>query len=335
MNASVTFRSIFAVGAMALLSACGSDKLDIPNSLPIVQATLPTSLESSATTLLITENSSKLESTSFASEIEIMTISALKTALFSPGPTDFQYRLKSIDSRLDEMEERAADCADKDAQAWSVPVGSTGIPLTTMYFQCYDAATGPEVSDFKIYFGKKDGFWYLAELQINDNFESSDGESPTMGVLAKIAEDSSTVEAYQITVEKVSGTYYSTITQILADKNNSIFEVSSASSASQAQTLSPGANYTGVGCGVRMKTDSTNVYGTGSFSQASTCAGTTSPCVLASDLTSSGSCGSLSSSLTSMVMDRSSLTNALAGNVAKAIIVDKTGIPAVDRVESN
>jgi len=334
MKSSVQFKSLFAAAAMALLSACGSDKLDIPNALPIVQATLPTSLESSAAALMITKNSSTLERASLASDIQLMSISELKTRLFSPGPTDFQYRLKSIDSRLDEMEERAGSCADKEAQAWTVPVGTTGIPLTTMYFQCYDTATGPEVSDYKIYFGKKDGFWYLAELQINDNFENSDGESPTMGVLAKIAEDSSTVEAYQISVEKVASTYYSTITQILANKNTGVFEVSSASSAGTGQYLSPGANFTGLGCGVRMKTDSTNVYATGAFSQT-TCGTTSSPCVLASDLSTTGSCGSLSSSLTSMSKTQSDLTSAGAGAVAKAIIVTKTNMPTVDKLESN
>jgi hypothetical protein len=285
----------------------------------------------------VTQNASKAEEPSLASDIQLMSINDLKTRLFSPGPTDFQYRLKSIDSRLDEMEERAGSCADKEAQAWTVPVGTTGIPLTTMYFQCYDTATGPEVSDFKIYFGKKDGFWYLAELQINDNFENSDGESPTMGVLAKIAEDSSTVEAYQISVEKVSGAYYSTITQILANKNTGVFEVSSASSAGAGQTLSPGANFTGLGCGVRMKTDSTNVYATGAFSQTS-CGTTSNLCASASDLSttiSTTNCSSLSSSLTSMSMTQSDLISAGAGAVAKAIIVDKTNMPAVDKLESN
>lgn len=330
MKSSVTLRSIFAAGALALLSACGSDKLDIPNSLPIVQAALPSTLESSAASLLISEKSSKLDINTLAADANI---TELKTRLFSSGPTDFQYRLKSVDSRLDEMEERAASCADKEPKEWTVPVGTTGIPLTSMYFQCYDTATGPEVSDYKIYFGKKDGFWYLAELQINDNFESSDGESPTMAVLAKIAEDSSTVEAYQISVEKVSGAYYSTITQILANKNTGVFEVSTASSAG-ASVLSPGANYTGLGCGVQMKTDGTNIKGSGVFAQG-TCSSSAAPCVLASNFDTSGaSCGSISS-FSTVAMTQAGLISAGAGNTAKAIIVDKTGMPAVDKLEGN
>ncbi len=334
MKSSVTLRSIFAAGALALLSACGSDKLDIPNTLPIVQAALPATLESSAATLMITESSSKLDINALAADADI---TALKTRLFSPGPTDFQYRLKSVDSRLDEMEERAGDCADKEAKEWAVPVGTTGIPLTTMYFQCYDTVTGPGVSDYKIYFGKKDGFWYLAELQINDIFEtgsSTSGEPPTMAVLAKIAEDSSTVEAYQISVEKVSGAYYSTITQILANKNTGVFEVSTASSAG-TNVLSQGANYTGLGCGVQMKTDGTNIKGSGTFAQG-TCSGSAEPCVLASNFDTSGaSCGSIGiSTFSTVAMTQAGLISAGAGNTAKAIIVDKTGMPAVDKLES-
>ncbi len=43
MKLAQTLRPTLALAALAVLSACGSDRLDIPNALPIVQATLPTS----------------------------------------------------------------------------------------------------------------------------------------------------------------------------------------------------------------------------------------------------------------------------------------------------
>ncbi len=334
MKSSIQLHSILAAGAMALLSACGGSALDIPDALPIVQSTLPTSLKDSTDALLMmNRSSSKPAMNAFAVDSNI---TELKSRLFSAGPTDFQDRLSSIDSRLNELEERGADCADKDAKAWTVPVGSTGIPLTTMYFQCYDSVTGPGVSDYKIYFGKKDGYWYLAELQINDNFTSgTDGEPPTMAVLSKVADDATSVEAYQITVENNAGSYYATITQILADKTAGTFEVSTASSATDGQVLSPGANMTGLGCGVQMKTDGTNIYGSGSFSQASTCAAAATPCVLASNFDSAGASCSGINSFSSLAMTRAGLISADAATAARAIIIDKTGIPTVDQVEGN
>jgi len=256
-------------------------------------------------------------------------ITELKTRLFSAGPTDFQFRLKSIDSRMDELESQAGSCVSATAQEWAVPVGTSGIPLATMYFQCSFSVTGTSgVSDYKIFFGKKDGFWYLAELQINSGLETGSGEPPTMAVLAKIADDSTTVEAYQISLEKISGTYHTSVTQILANKTTMIFEVSTASTATSSQVASSGANMTGLGCGVQMKTDGTNIFGSGVFSQATSCPSSATPCVLASDFGSSGTCTSINT-FSSVAMTRTALSSAGAANVAKAIIVDKTGMPSV------
>ena len=326
--------SLFIFGS-GLISGCGSkssaNSATIPNALPIIQATIPANFKSSSTALFIAKKD--LHALGQVHLLADANVTELKSRLFSPGPTDFQYRLKSIDSRLDQLETNAGDCVSAEAKEWSVPVGTSGISLSKMYFQCYTSATGPEVSDYKIYFGKKDGYWYLAELQINDNFESSDGESPTMGVLAKIADDSTTVEAYQISVEKVLGSYYATVTQILANKTTSVFEVSTASSATTSQVLSPGANMTGLGCGVQMKTDGINVYATGSFSQAPTCASSASPCVLASDITTAGTCTSINT-LNTVAFTRAGLVTADVGSTAKSIIVSKTGMPTVNELKS-
>lgn len=300
------------------LAACskGSDVMSIPDTLPIVRATIPSTLYSSSIGIqaIIAGLDPNLE--------------AVKTRLFSPGPTDFQYRLNSIDSRLNELEERLGSCAKEQPQLWSVPVGLSGIPLTEMYFQCSTAVTGPGVSDFKIYLGQKDQFWYLAELQINDGFEAGNGEPPTMGVLAKVASDASSVEAYQISVEKVSGHYYASIVQVLASKNTGVFELSVGSDAG-SDTTSPGANYTGLGCGVRMKAASSLVYAEGVFSQGN-CGSSSSVCASTADFSTSTECSTQGlSALTSMTMTQSGLGAAQAGNAAKSIIVDKAGMPTL------
>jgi hypothetical protein len=255
-------------------------------------------------------------------------LDAVKSRFFAPGPTDFQYRLNAIDNRLNELEARLGECANQTAQEWTVPVGTSGIPLTSMYFQCYTSVTGPGVSDYKIYLGQKDGYWYLAELQINDAFESGDAEPPTMGVLAKIASDSSTVEAYQISVEKVSGSYYASIVQILANKTTGVFELAVGSDAG-SNTISPGANFTGLGCGVRMKSTSSLVYAEGIFSQGN-CSGSATVCAETTAFGTSTDCTAQGlTTLTSMNMTQLDLATKNAGTVAKAIIVDKTGMPTL------
>jgi hypothetical protein len=183
-------------------------------------------------------------------------------------------------------------------------------------------ATSMGVSDFKVYFGKSGGYWYIAEIQTNASFESNDSEPPTMAVLSKIDENGEEMEVFQISVEKSSADnlYYASVTHILANKTLGIFEISSASSADSTHTNSPGANFTGLGCGIQMKTNGTYVYGSGIFSQMNVCPASASPCGNATDLSdATGSCGSLTS-FTTLAMDRSTIS----GNSAKQLVVDRT-----------
>ena len=301
-----------------LVSACSKNESSsgvgssspVPSMVTIAKASLPSSLESSSVGFnLKGENL-------FVSELDDM-----KSRLFSPGPTDFMYRLNSVDSRLDSLADAIIVCADTPTSTFTPPTIASGFsfPMELSCVQTIDASS-MGMSDFKVYFGKAGGYWYVAEIQTNASFESNDSDPPTMAVLSKIDENGDDMEVFQISVEKNGGQYYSSVTHIKADKLQGIFELSSASSADSTQTNSPGANFTGLGCGIQMKTDGTYVYGTGYFSQSPSCPPIANPCGLATDLSdATGLCGSLTT-LTTLPM----LKNTISGSFAKQLVVDRT-----------
>jgi hypothetical protein len=284
----------------------------------IAKASLPASLESTSVGFLGDELNPFFVDSNLVE---------LKSRMFSPGPTDFMYRLKMVDDRLASLADAILACENKTVSTYTPPVVATSFnfPMSLACVQTIDA-TSMGVSDFKVYFGKSAGYWYVAELQTNSAFESSDAEPPTMGALSKISEDGSEMEVYQITVEKKGGNYYSSVTHIKANKTLGEFELSTGSSANYSQTISPGANFTGLGCGVKMKTDGTHVYATGLFSQNDTCpTSTATVCANATDLTdATGSCSGLTST-TTLTLDRS----VISGTEAKSLIVDRTWVNGI------
>jgi len=317
------FEVMALVGAL-VISGCGKSEeggttssSPIPSMVTIAKATLPSTLESSAV--------GKMPFFKLSNMVD-SNLTELKDRIFSPGPTDFMYRLKMVDERLDSLADAITQCEGTATQSVTPPAVATGFsfPMELACVQTVDAAS-LGVSDFKVYFGKSGGYWYVAELQTNAGFETSDGEPPTMGVLSKINETGADMEVFQISVEKKSGSYYSSVTQIKADQTNGVFELSSASSADQTQTISPGANFTGVGCGVSMKTNGTNVYASGSFGQMTSCPATATVCADAATLSDSpGACGSLTS-ISTLGLERADVS----GNQAKSLVVDRTWVSGI------
>lgn len=288
-------------------TASGSSS-PVPSMVTIAKSSLPSALESSAASLMMVDAN----------------LTELKTRIFSPGPTDFLYRLKMVDNRLASLADAITACEATTTSTYTPPTIATGFsfPMKLSCKQTIDSAS-QGVSDHKVYFGKDGGYWYVAELSTNTDFDTgadSDAEPPTMGVLAKVNDAGDDMEVFQISVEKKSSTYYSTVTHIKANKTTGVFELSTASSADTTQTISPGANFSGVGCGVDMKTDGTHVYAFGKFSQATSCPSVATVCALATDLTDdSGNCGSLTT-ISTLSMTRASID----GTLAKSLIVTRT-----------
>jgi len=317
--------ALLIVAGVLALSGCGKDSADggsssgspVPSMVTIAKAALPSALESSAV--------GKMPFFKMATTVD-SNLTELKDRLFSPGPTDFMYRLKMVDDRLESLADAIIRCEGTPTQSVTPPTVATGFNFL-MEFACKQTvdAASQGVSDFKVYFGNSGGYWYIAELQTNTDFESSDAEPPTMGVLSKIAESGENMEVFQISVEKKTGTYYSTVTHIKADKTLGVFELSSASSADLTQTISPGANFSGLGCGVSMKTVDNHVYASGIFSQASSCPASATVCADAATLSDTpGSCTGLTS-ISTLSLDRSKVD----GNLAKSLVVDRTWVSGI------
>ena len=313
------FSNLFFLLFLPAFFSCSKDESSpisssspVPSMVAIAKASLPTSLESDAVGFNL-----------IAEDLLSGELTEMKSRLFSPGPTDFMYRMNSVDSRLDSLADAIIECADKPTSIYTPPTVATGFnfPMEFSCVQTIDAAS-QGVSDFKVYFGKAGGYWYIAEIQTNASFETNDAEPPTMAVLSKIDDAGETMEVFQISVEKstVDNQYYASVTHIKADKTTGIFELSSASSADTSHTISPGANYTGLGCGIKMKTNGTYVYGSGIFSHANTCPASATPCGSAEDLSdATGSCGALTSiSTLNLVRD------SVSGSEAKSLIVNRT-----------
>ena len=306
----MVFSTLYSCAGAKSDGSGGSASL-IPSSTAIVKATLPAQLESSSVSGL-----------SVHTRTTDSNLQTLKDRIFSPGPVDFLFRLSKVDERLAEISACVEACASNPTTTYTPPSIATGFSFP-MEFSCKVTidASALGVSDYQVYFGKSGGYWYVADIQTNSAFESGDGEPPTLAVLSKIDEAGNTAEIYQISAEKVSGTYYSTIMHIKADKNTGEFEVSTASSAeNNTQTISPGANYSGVGCGVMMKTNGTLVYATGKFDQLTSCPSTANVCADSALEDTTGCTGVVDSFSVLDLTDRTVIN----ANNAKSLIVDRT-----------
>ena len=86
--------------------------------------------------------------------------------------------------------------------------------------------------------------------------------------------------------------------------------------------------YTGLGCGVRMKTDGTNIYAYGRYSNEPVCGEPAGYCVRADNFSDgAGNCGSINT-FSVLDLSKEGLAAANAGTVLRDIIIRKTGIPS-------
>jgi hypothetical protein len=306
--------SLIACGKKSNSNSGGGATNPIPSMVAIAKAVLPSTLESSSVSLMSHPNELLFTDTN---------LTELKNRVFSPGPTDFMFRLNSVDSRLNELATRISSCASATTQTFTPPAFVSGLNFP-MKFGCVENidAASLGVSDFKVYFGKDNGYWYLAEVTTSATYASGGDNPPNLAVMAKVSEDGSNMEVWQVSVQKVSSTDYSGVLHIVADKTAGIFSLTTASDSNDGVT-NTGTNYSGLGCGVHMITDSTNVYAAGKFSQAASCPTAATVCS-AIDLATAGSCSSLSSSsalVTLLTPSDISSTN------AKSLIIDRTGFP--------
>jgi hypothetical protein len=207
-------------------------------------------------------------------------LSTVKDRLFSPGPTDFMYRLKMVDGRLAELDARHQDsarkCVTEAPQEWKL----TGLPdangtltgTTSFWFSCMEKIDVTNVSPtatLTIYFGRKDGQSYLAELSTNP---AGGNSTPTIAVLGKVDDSSTKSEIWQIMVTPESTTdtakQHSSWMYILGDKTNLNFEMAVGGSGKSSTPTDTDNPVSYLGCGVRMKSSASLVYAKGRFHDA-------------------------------------------------------------------
>ena len=269
---------IASATVLALGSSCGKKK-NRGSSLAMGQLFLP--VKESAPVGLASGSAAGFGLTGESNfTATLAELSTLKSRLFSPGPTDFMDRVKKVDDRLKELDQRqqesARKCVGEEPKEWKL----TGLPdsqggltgSTSFWLQCSETVNVSNVSPtakLTIYFGRKDGFSYLAEL--SSDTEKSD--PPTLAVLGKVDDASTKSEIWQVMLtsenEATTSKKHSMWMYILADKLSKNFEMSVGGTGKLAADPSQSEGpFSGVGCGVKVKASATHVYGIGRFHES-------------------------------------------------------------------
>ena len=262
-------------------------------------------------------------------------LAEIKSRFYGDGPTDFIDRLTKVDARIAEFESRASSndtgkCAGEEPKLWDLK-DIPGIGAFPMYFSCYDVPSQSQGTTLSVYFGKKDGYWYIAELSKNE----SGNEPPTLGVLAKVNEAGTETTVIQMSIET---NFTTSVFHVYANDTTKVFEMANASNRTSSNGSGSGANYTGVGCGVRLKANSSYVYGSGKFSSENCGAAATTVCANVSDLTNTSSTDCTGAGLDTFAVamnltaaDLGSVSATGTGYVKVKSIIDGTDIPSVSK----
>ena len=291
--------------AALLLASSSSTSVSVPSLLTIVQDSLPTALKN----------------TSYSSLTKgVADVQTIQTRLFGSGPANFRYRLSMVDLEITSLTTTLAStygsCFTTTGSTWTPSTFTVSgvtfnfpMTMTCKYVKSTDATT---------YMGADTSFYYIANLTKN---VGTDG----IYVLAKIAKAGTTIEVYQL---GLSSSGPASILHIIANKSTQSFEVSTASSS---DATGSGVTFTGVGCGVQMKANSSYAYTSGRYSQTSCATNATQECVDASSgttLTTSTSCPTSIQTFSTLALTQTILSTT-AVKTAITEIGNATGMPTV------
>ena len=279
-------RNVFVFALIGLtsvnLAACGKKSEDssgksagLPMVKPPVEAASPTAFQSS-TTLALTSDAEGLSGADF------------KQRFFTTGPSNVFSILAAIDERISGINTQTAGISPAPACLSQEPVAYTITPwgqTVTMYAQCYDLlssggsadAAGPTIADDPkmVQWGIKDGITYL--------YYAIGAER--IGVIATPVDGSTT----DYKIHAWIGLGYPAGTAAWDAGSYGVMELNADSAA---KTFDFGVAGLGFGyCGAQLQSDGTNIYAMGSVDQGVTCLTAASLCVLASDATTAGTCG--------------------------------------------
>lgn len=195
-------------------------------------------------------------------------IQMIKARMFpspSGGPQDFRYRLGKVDDRMQELNTRsiggARKCVNESTKAWSPPT-LPGYQDFTMHFSCAEKMNqekgASNTADLRVYFGIKDSFAYIAEIQD----PGAKGNGLIGAVLAKIKTDSSQVHVWTIGLtndrKKVSLFEIQAKRDVLPTNDTVVRELEVAFASTEEGTSS-------FGCGVHLQSKSGSIRVNGTF----------------------------------------------------------------------
>jgi len=255
------------------LSGCSKSSatgIGLPELTPPVKAAAPAGLQSR--NLLRSPADLTLDAAEF------------KSRFFAAGPTYIFDILTGIDSRITEINTRSASstaaCLTQSPVEYTItPWGQT----VTMYGQCYEILSGATAQDPKlIQFGVKDGVTYLYVAV----------GAAWVAAKATLVTGSTT----DYTVDAWMGVGYTNQGGTCGGGtwDGCSYGVLQIKADSQASTFEMAVSGLGFGfCGAQLKSDGTNVYGTGSTDMGATCNSVDTLCKLASDMTTAGDCTAL------------------------------------------
>ena len=214
---------------------------------------------------------------------EISTLSLAYTDLqqrfYGAGPTKIDNLLNAIDSRMSGINTRSSQdthlCLNATPVQYSLSILGTN---QTAYFQCYEIMSDGSGG---ILFGKKDDVWYLYQ---------NIGAGRSFAIVTPVANSTSdyTVEGWFSVGITNTPNWYSGSYGVVHLKANS-----------STKNLEMAVAGIGFGyCGAQLKTDGNNLFIKGSIDTGSngttwSCGASDTFCSSASDLSQSGSCGSI------------------------------------------
>jgi hypothetical protein len=318
MNTNL-FKLISTLSMLALvLSGCTAKKKE-DNTLPLLAILASQSTESIPPLLTIVQDSlpTTLKETSYITSTR--STSTVQDRFFKPGPSNFRDRLSKVDSRVTELRSSLpGSCLIPAANNYTAlstaPSGNTSFSFP-MTLSCRRDIS----SSLRVYFGRDTTHLYLAEIQ-----NSTSNEPPTIAVLAKINIARNELEVHQISRD-TSNTF--SWVQIKANSVTRTFEISNGSDLTASSGSN--ANYTGIGCGVQMKTSSSLAYASGQFGQSASCPVATTSCSNATGATfidATGSCTGALTTFSTLVLNQTNVGAAAVKNMLGEIF-SFTGFP--------
>lgn len=290
--------------ALLATSSSSSASVTVPKLVPIIQESLPTALKNTA----------------YGSSVRALSdVTTIQDRLFKQGPADFRFRLSKVDEEITSLTTTQAavygSCFTSTGATWAPSTFTSG--GITFEFPMAISCRNIKSSDATTYMGADATSYYIANLTKNVGTDS-------IYVLAKIAKTGNTVEIYQLGVANSGPT---SILHIISDKSTQDFNISTASSS---DATGSGVTFTGVGCGMQLRTNSTFAYFSGKAAQQASCPATTTQCADASQgttLTASTSCPTSIQTFTSKAFTQAILSDSTV-KTALTNIGNAAGMPA-------